>query len=128
MSPLASQIRAARSGPDTTAPDGTLTGRFRFPPDFVGFQGHFPGNPVLPAFVQVAAARVVVEDARGTALIHCALDRARFRRTVGPEEPLSVACTPLGEERFAVRLTAGTEAVAGFTLTLAAAPPPETEP
>ena len=30
---------------------------FRFPASFAGFQGHFPGNPILPAIVQLAAVR-----------------------------------------------------------------------
>jgi 3-hydroxymyristoyl/3-hydroxydecanoyl-(acyl carrier protein) dehydratase len=125
---LARQIRAARSLPDTSGADGALTGHFCFRPGFLGFQGHFPGRPILPAFVQVATALTMVQDALGRPLALTALDRARFRRPVSPDTPLTVTCLPQDGGRFAVRVTAGDQAVAGFTITVEAAPPPGNPP
>jgi 3-hydroxyacyl-[acyl-carrier-protein] dehydratase len=119
---LARQIRAARFRPDESGTDGTLTGHFRFPPGFLGFQGHFPGRPILPAFVQVATALVVLRDAHVGALELKALDRARFRQPVAPDTLLTFTCTPLDGQRYTVRVTADAQAVAAFVITWSAPP------
>src|SRR4051812_34695895 len=33
-----------------------ITGTAFFPADYPAFDGHFPGNPILPAFLQIQAA------------------------------------------------------------------------
>lgn len=38
---------------------GGLAGTFAFPSDYLGFGGHFPGNPVLPGVCMVQAAVVM---------------------------------------------------------------------
>lgn len=45
--------------------DRDLSAVFCFPSEFVGFQGHFPGNPVLPAVCILQA--ITVMAARQTA-------------------------------------------------------------
>ena len=40
---------------------GALVGQFVFPPGYLGFAGHFPGNPVLPGVCMVQAAVVMQE-------------------------------------------------------------------
>ncbi|MDR2075913.1 MAG: hypothetical protein LBP61_03125 [Desulfovibrio sp.] len=40
--------------PKETAP-GVFCSRFLFPPEFIGFGGHFPADPVLPGIVQIMA-------------------------------------------------------------------------
>lgn len=39
--------------------DGELTATFSFPADFIGFQGHFPDNPVLPGICMIQAFLVM---------------------------------------------------------------------
>jgi len=41
--------------------DGALLGRFVFPPEYSGFNGHFSGNPVLPGVCMVQAVIVMQE-------------------------------------------------------------------
>lgn len=41
---------------------GTWQRFFCFPPDFIGFAGHFPGQPVLPAVVQICMVRLFWSD------------------------------------------------------------------
>ena len=72
--------------------DGSFRQKFRFAADFPGFDGHFPGYPVLPAIVQVLAAQVVVEGMQGRPLVMKGLDRAKFLRPVLPGETLEVDC------------------------------------
>ena len=40
-----------------------LTAHFCFPDGFLGFQGHFPGNPVLPGVCKIQAVMCCLEAA-----------------------------------------------------------------
>lgn len=42
--------------------DGAWQRFFCFPPDFIGFAGHFPGQPVLPAIIQICMVRLFWSD------------------------------------------------------------------
>jgi 3-hydroxyacyl-[acyl-carrier-protein] dehydratase len=63
---------------------------FRFGKDFIGFAGHFPGHPVLPAFVQLLTAQCALQihSARNWTL-RC-VARSKFLKTILPEEPVTV--------------------------------------
>lgn len=79
--------------------DGTITATFCFPPSFVGFDGHFPGNPVLPGIVQLMAA--LYTAAKGQKTIPLAIKQAKFTRPVSPNEPVTVvARTTQTEQGF----------------------------
>ncbi len=67
-----------------------LEAGFVFPPDFLGFQGHFPGEPVLPAMVQLFLVRLLAERALGGPLFARCLDRAKFKDLVRPEEKITI--------------------------------------
>ncbi len=62
----------------------------RFMGDFVGFQGHFPGYPVLPAFIQILAAQVAVEDHTGSPLVLRQVKRAKFMKTIRPGDDVRI--------------------------------------
>ncbi len=63
------------------------------------FQGHFPGNPVMPGVLMIetfaqAAAVLLLDPAGGTAALRAVLrgvDGARFRRQVAPGDRLRVS-------------------------------------
>ena len=57
----------------------TIKQRYRFSPDFIGFAGHFPGNPILPAFVQILMALTLTEGHKGC-------------RPLQPDQEIEVAC------------------------------------
>jgi 3-hydroxymyristoyl/3-hydroxydecanoyl-(acyl carrier protein) dehydratase len=59
-------------------------------PDFVGFAGHFPGAPVLPAMCHVDLALRAASLAIGEALDLVAVERARFVRKALPGEELRI--------------------------------------
>lgn len=67
---------------------------FCFAEDFVGFSGHFPDYPVLPAILQVLTAQLVAEGVIGSPVRLVALERAKFLRRIRPGEPVraTVAC------------------------------------
>lgn len=64
--------------------------RFLFPPDFIGFQGHFPNNPVLPAIAQICMARLLWS--RVIAPV-AALDikTAKFREPLRPNQEIMLS-------------------------------------
>jgi UDP-3-O-acyl N-acetylglucosamine deacetylase len=104
---LAEHERAA-AAPRTAAreadPPLVARGGGAFEAPAVAFDGHFPGLPVLPGVVSVAA----VADAAGGPL--AALENARFRRIARPGERLAVSLEAPradGSVRGAVRTEAG---------------------
>ena len=64
--------------------------RYVFGPDFVGFDGHFPGQPMLPALVQLMAGAQCAADACGEPVAPIGAARAKFLRPVLPGEPMTV--------------------------------------
>ncbi|MGC8552505.1 MAG: hypothetical protein ACP5O7_06515 [Phycisphaerae bacterium] len=74
-------------------------------PDFVGFAGHFPGQPILPGFVFVMLAEELFRQA-GRALCVAALRKARFYQPLLPRQPV----------RIAARFESAHEACVTFTL------------
>lgn len=54
-------IEAAMAQIEVIGPD-KASRRYCFPDNFIGFSGHFPGYPILPAFVQVLTAITVIEE------------------------------------------------------------------
>jgi 3-hydroxymyristoyl/3-hydroxydecanoyl-(acyl carrier protein) dehydratase/predicted hotdog family 3-hydroxylacyl-ACP dehydratase len=66
----------------------SVQGEFLFPSSFPGFQGHFPGNPLLPAVLQLAAARYGAGRLLGRPLTLSALQKVKFKGMVRPEEKI----------------------------------------
>jgi len=92
MNKLKKEIIEAAMGPaEVIAPDKVI-GRYLFPPSFIGFAGHFPGYPVLPAFVQVLSALMVIEEWKGLPLKLFTIERAKFHIEVKPDQEMTVEC------------------------------------
>jgi len=66
------------------------TACFTLPPEFPAFVGHFPGNPLLPAFLQLAMVRLVVQQALAMPLAPLATERIKFGGFVRPGEQVEV--------------------------------------
>lgn len=86
-------MSALREGIDASkltalAGTGTETGarRYRFGPGFIGFSGHFPGNPILPAIVQIRAVVSLAEAESGKTLRLAAVRSAKFLTPIRPDE------------------------------------------
>lgn len=102
---------------DATQTDGVLAGGFVFPYDFAGFDGHFPGNPIVPGIAQIICA---VRTAMGSAAKLTGVKRCKFLRPVRPLEELRVRAevNGAGRERSChARLTANGESCAEMTFT-----------
>jgi 3-hydroxyacyl-[acyl-carrier-protein] dehydratase len=92
MSRLRREISEAALGViEIIAPDKAIR-RYCFPSHFIGFSGHFPGYPVLPAFVQVLSTLMVMEDWKCRPLRLFTIERAKFHIEVKPDQEMTVEC------------------------------------
>ena len=87
--------------------DGQLTALFRFAPDFAGFQGHFPGRPVLPAVCSIQLVVTMLEAWSGGKVGLSEIIAARFNAPIGCDEELKLLCslTFLDEQQARVKAT-----------------------
>lgn len=56
-----------------------------FPTEFIGFAGHFPGNPILPVIVQICMIRLLLNDVVGYADF-IGIKSAKIRKPIHPNE------------------------------------------
>lgn len=99
--PAPSAVRRAAiaySEGSVVSSNGSCNARLSFPPDFVGFQGHFPGNPILPGVCLIEAVLGVLESAHGKPLHLRKIASAKFREPVKPDQPLVIECASSAEE------------------------------
>lgn len=73
--------------------EGGVCAEFVFPETFVGFQGHFPGQPVLPGVCLVQAALVAAEELAPSPLKLESVVSAKFFSAVLPDMELQVKCS-----------------------------------
>jgi 3-hydroxyacyl-[acyl-carrier-protein] dehydratase len=104
----------------TEAEGGELTARFRFPAAFIGFQGHFPERPVLPAACKIQGAIAVLEAwSKGEVRLD-EIVSAKFLAPVTCGEEVVVRCLVAMEEgnRGVVKATVARngESIAKFKL------------
>jgi 3-hydroxyacyl-[acyl-carrier-protein] dehydratase len=79
--------------------------RFDVPPDHPSFDGHFPGEPVLPGVVLLAEALASIEADTGLAASGWTLESGKFHGPVTPGAKLEIRHDAHGEggRRFEVR-------------------------
>jgi len=114
---LNSQLSAAAQGTAQVC-DGIWRQSFCLSPDFVGFQGHFPDNPILPAVTQIQAGVLLAAHSCGKAPRLASLSRAKFMRPIRPSQLFIMLCKPAADSSFAITITMDKNIAASFTLTL----------
>ena len=74
--------------------DNSDSGFRKFCPatDFIGFDGHFPDYPILPAMLQILLGIIVSEELYGQKLALQKLDKAKFMAQIQPEQSITVSC------------------------------------
>jgi 3-hydroxyacyl-[acyl-carrier-protein] dehydratase len=114
MNSLAAETIKCLTMPPMKDKLGILTAKFLFPPDFPGFSGHFPREPILPGIVQIMAVLHTAGGARLRLVKSC-----KFFRPVFPEEELTVRVKAEEEEDGRIlyaELVANCEACASMKL------------
>jgi 3-hydroxyacyl-[acyl-carrier-protein] dehydratase len=99
MSRLSEAVEQAALTGATPDGAGVLSRTFCFPPDFPGFDGHFPGYPILPAVVQILACQAVAETRLPPGFRLHRVQHAKFLKQIRPDERVLVSCRlhPEGE-------------------------------
>lgn len=72
--------------------EGVLIGHFSFPALFVGFQGHFPGKPILPGVCLIQAMLSLYEAYHSIPIRLVELKTAKFIAPVLPGEDIIMEC------------------------------------
>lgn len=80
---------------------------YEFSKQFPGFDGHFPGQPVLPGVCMLKAVAAALEDWHGQGIRVEELRKARFLSPIRPGQPLEVKCVRHEEtsEGFTAHMT-----------------------
>lgn len=122
MSRLRREITASAVGDLLRPEPGVAEGRYRFLDDFIGFSGHFPGYPVLPAIAQVLAGLDLAERMTGRSLGLAGVRNAKFHIRIGPGQEVRVECRECGagkEMAFDARVLLEESLAASFRLACA---------
>jgi len=126
-----SELRKGIDASATEALEGTGTEtvarRYRFAPGFIGFSGHFPGNPILPAIAQIRAVVSLAEEEGGRALRLAAVRSAKFLAPIRPDEDVRIGYRRRvgpGRRICDATLSVAGKTVASFQLELAEAETP----
>lgn len=67
----------------------TLTSRFIFPPEFIGFQGHFPTKKILPGVCQIQCALLTLEKGRGKSVALKEVVLAKYFSPLFPDDEVT---------------------------------------
>jgi 3-hydroxyacyl-[acyl-carrier-protein] dehydratase len=123
MNTLRNEILARANSPVRRSEDGEgyeLT--YRFDPDFTAFSGHFPGHPILPAFVQLLTAECAIQIRMERDVVLRHVKRAKFLKPIEPGQEITLRWRerPLDDGlRGSFTLLADGEKAASFTLEMA---------
>lgn len=74
--------------------DTGLTSWFRFPPEFVGFEGHFPTKKILPGACQIQCIVSTIEKGLAKTVFLKEVILAKYLTPVFPDE--EILCTIQG--------------------------------
>jgi len=98
-----------------SANENEATATVVFDPDFVGFQGHFPDNPILPGVCQISLVLAVADRLTQSRQSLCEIVNAKFLSVVQPNQPLTVECS-LANHILRAKLLTKNNRVAEFKL------------
>ncbi len=76
----------------TECDEQVLSAQFEFPKEFVGFQGHFDNNPVLPGICKIRAVVVMCEKHYNKAFRLKEVISAKYVAPVTYDQKITVVC------------------------------------
>ena len=98
MNKLKKEIIEAALGPIEVIAHDKAIGRYAFPQSFIGFSGHFPEYPVLPAYVQILTTLAFVEKWKGKPFQLVSVEKAKFHIELRPDQEITVQCREFEEK------------------------------
>lgn len=120
MNALNQAILDARCGPVKSIGVGHWAQDLRLTPGFIGFAGHFPDNPLLPAFVQIRIAQTLIEAALSRPVLAAVVSQSKFLRPIRPDETMTFTIQLPAETqsafKAAIQVHVGNEKAAVFRL------------
>jgi 3-hydroxyacyl-[acyl-carrier-protein] dehydratase len=120
MNNLRAAIQSSALGPVQEAEPGTFLQSYYFQPDFIGFSGHFPGYPILPAFIQVFLVLIMAEEAERRPLTILTLEKAKFQKEIHPGQVINIKYREKnikGKKKIEAALTVAEDQAASFQFT-----------
>lgn len=90
-----------------------------FDKDFIGFSGHFPGYPILPAVLQLLLAQLFIEEQKCCKIRITSIEKAKFISEIRPDNLISVRCTGADTDagqRSKVIIKSGEKVLSTFNL------------
>jgi 3-hydroxyacyl-[acyl-carrier-protein] dehydratase len=120
MNELIDAVKKSAIGPAQMKDSNTITGKYCFADDFIGFSGHFPGYPILPAVVQLIAALCIIEEQKGHQLQLHSVQNAKFLQEIRPGNEILIQCTDCavkGMPGSKIRIFSGDKIAASFLMT-----------
>jgi 3-hydroxyacyl-[acyl-carrier-protein] dehydratase len=102
-------------------PETGIRAEIQVPADAIWFDGHFPGEPILPGVAQIALVMALLKRALGRPVAAQSVSRVRFKKMIRPADTIMVHIAPKGEGEltYGFSLANGLERVCSGSLTLA---------
>ncbi len=128
MSLILKSVQVAMRGAPIFTDNQTIQQTFIFPPEFVGFSGHFPDEPILPAVVQISMgvllAGMLIRPDKPDMLVLKSVRKAKFTRKLRPVEAIMASCSIKDRHKlcFDVALKVEQEQASVFILELYSLP------
>ena len=97
----------------THDPDGRISVEIEFPEQSQWAEGHFPGDPLIPAVAQLAVVREALSQTGRGPFILTGLKRIKFKARVLPGDRLQLEISPgtAADDSYEYRLLKGRESV-----------------
>ena len=95
MRTIKAEIEQHMTGP--TREEKKLTSHFAFPPEFIGFQGHFPEKKILPGVCQIQCVLSTLEKGTGKAVVLKEVVLAKYFSPVFPDDEVTCVAGDLGD-------------------------------
>ena len=120
MNKILKEIQAS-SISEIAISDTGISQRYKFTPDFLGFQGHFEGHAVLPAVVQLMICQEMVAKQISPGIKLSNVSRAKFITVIEANDDIDVSCkisvNTDSQYKCSCTLTVGDEIASKFNLT-----------
>ncbi|MBN1905682.1 MAG: hypothetical protein JW927_11350 [Deltaproteobacteria bacterium] len=119
MKNLIEAIKKSSAKPAQIKSQWEISNSYCFNNSFLGFSGHFPGYPILPAVMQLLLAQLLIEEQKGHKIEVISIEKAKFLSEIRPNDPVTVICTNADTDngqRSKVKIVSGDRAVSSFTI------------